>query len=293
MSHSEKLQRNIAPLNERLLSHPIYTEMRSIEDVQTFMENHVFAVWDFMTVLKTLQRHLTCVEPIWIPTNDPHARRLINEIVLCEESDEDGDGGYASHFEMYLTAMQQCHANTKEIGDFISALQNEDSPKTALEKIGIADCTKQFVQRTLTSVAQLQTCELAASFAYGREHLLPEVFERVIDEVGELGGERLGYFVHYLRRHIEVDGDSHGPMADAMICQLCGESEMRWHLAEQAAISAWESRIRLWDGVLSQIKSNRSKGQPGQVTTTSKDHFLEPVLRDSWNEGIGADERRD
>ena len=290
MSDSNKIHDSIAPLNERLRSHPLYDAMRTVEDVQVFMENHVFAVWDFMTILKSLQRSLTCVDTIWVPSSNPQARRLINEIVLCEESDEDGEGGYASHFEMYLRAMARCEASTEQIEEFVAALRNGTGPLIALENAKIPDCTRQFVYRTLSTATHSQSCELAASFAYGREHLLPEVFDRVIDEVGELGNQRLGYFVHYLRRHIEVDGDSHGPMAEEMISHLCGNSSLRWQLAEQAAVRALEARIRLWDGVLVQIETRNPNHSEKQSAEKPNDRFLEAAIRLGWTDGLSTDE---
>ncbi len=290
MFDSDRIQESIAPLNERLRSHRLYDAMRTVEDVQVFMENHVFAVWDFMTILKSLQRALTCVDMVWTPSSNPQARRLINEIVLCEESDEDGEGGYASHFEMYLRAMERCEASTTQIEGFIAALRNGTGPLIALENARIPDCTRQFVYRTLSTATHSQSCELAASFAYGREHLLPEVFDRVIDEVGDLGNQRLGYFVHYLRRHIEVDGDSHGPMAEEMISHLCGDSSLRWQLAEQAAVRALEARIRLWDGVLEQIETRRFTSSEKQVAEKRNDRFLEAAIRLGWTDGLSTDE---
>lgn len=290
MSDSNKIQDNIAPLNERLRSHPLYDAMRTVEDVQIFMENHVFAVWDFMTILKSLQRALTCVDTIWVPSGNPQARRLINEIVLCEESDEDGEGGFASHFEMYLKAMERCEASTTQIEKFVAAIRNGTGPLIALGNARIPDCTRQFVYRTLSTATHSQSCELAASFAYGREHLLPEVFDRVIDEVGELGNQRLGYFVHYLRRHIEVDGDSHGPMAEEMISHLCGNSPLKWQLAEQAAVRALEARIRLWDGVLEQIETRKPNHSEQQSAEKPNDRFLEAAIRLGWIDGLSTDE---
>jgi len=290
MRQSDKIQESIAPLNVRLRSHPLYDAMRTVEDVQIFMENHVFAVWDFMTVLKSLQRALTCVDTVWVPSSNPQARRLINEIVLCEESDDDGEGGYASHFEMYLRAMERCEANTSQIEEFVAGLRNGTGPLIALENACIPDCTRQFVYRTLSTATHSQSCELAASFAYGREHLLPEVFERVIEEVGDIGSQRLGYFVHYLRRRIDVDGDSHGPMAEQMISQLCGDSPLRWQLAEQAAVRALEARIRLWDGVLIQIETCRSERPVEQVLERPNDRFLEAAIRLGWIDGLSTDE---
>jgi hypothetical protein len=77
-----------------LLEHALYRRMASIDDLRTFMEHHVFAVWDLMSLLKSLQAKLTCVDVPWVPRATAEAQRLVNEIVLIEERDESADGGY-------------------------------------------------------------------------------------------------------------------------------------------------------------------------------------------------------
>ncbi|MEY5131442.1 MAG: hypothetical protein RL734_1509, partial [Bacteroidota bacterium] len=93
---------DIESLREQLINHDLYTSMKTGDDLRRFMETHVFAVWDFMSLLKALQKNLTCVDLPWMPKGDPEIRQLINEIVLGEESDIDEDGVIMSHFEMYL-----------------------------------------------------------------------------------------------------------------------------------------------------------------------------------------------
>ena len=81
--------------------------MDTVGSLRLFMRDHVFAVWDFMSLLKRLQQIVTCIEVPWLPPGDPTTCRFINEIVLGEECDDDGQGGYASHFELYRPSVSQ------------------------------------------------------------------------------------------------------------------------------------------------------------------------------------------
>ena len=120
MNHLRKIHVEISTLREQLIQHKMYANIKTIEDFQGFMEQHIFAVWDFMSLLKSLQRGLTSVEVPWSPVGSPTTRRFINEIVLGEESDIDSNGKVSSHFELYLDAMNQIGAKTIEIKYFSS-----------------------------------------------------------------------------------------------------------------------------------------------------------------------------
>ena len=96
----DNLTNELAPTRERLVYHKLYENLETIEDLKTFMQMHVFAVWDFMSLLKALQQQLTCTTLPWLPTGNPKTRRFINEIVLGEESDEDAKGNPMSHYDL-------------------------------------------------------------------------------------------------------------------------------------------------------------------------------------------------
>lgn len=132
MDQLQLLKQRLAPLKMELLSHPIYREIDRFDSLRLFMEHHIFAVWDYMSLLKALQRKLCCVEVPWLPSDDPIGCRLINEIVLAEESDDDGRDGFASHFDLYRRAMIGGGANTMPIDEFLRGLRQEQSWSMAI-----------------------------------------------------------------------------------------------------------------------------------------------------------------
>ena len=152
MNRLQQIQERLTPLKAALLNHSIYKEIDHLEALHLFMEHHIFAVWDFMSLLKALQRRLCCVEVPWLPAVDPLGSRLVNEIVLAEESDDDGRGGFASHFDLYHRAMTRCGANSAPIDGFLGELRNGQSVSAALESVGIAECVRRFVGQTFSVI---------------------------------------------------------------------------------------------------------------------------------------------
>src|SRR5262249_16705342 len=218
----ERLEKAVDEARSRVTSHPLYASLTTHHANVTFMEHHVFAVWDFMSLLKSLQRNLTCVEVPWVPTGPTSSRRLINDIVLVEESDELA-GGVISHFELYLRGMTQAGADTTVIEPFIGLIRSGMAVPEALQALPVPSPSAEFVSSTWTFIQTLPLHCQAAAFAFGREDLIPEMFQQVVDVNENLG--RLDLFVDYLRRHIQVDDEEHTPMAMQMLADLCGDDE--------------------------------------------------------------------
>jgi hypothetical protein len=251
----ELIRRRIAAVRAELIEHPVYRQIDNLAALRIFMQHHVFAVWDFMSLLKALQRQLTCVDVPWLPAADRLGCRLVNEIVLGEESDADGQGGFASHFELYLRSMRQCGASTQHMDRFVDSLRNGHSPSAALHVSEAPAAAREFVTHTMDVVVQSDLPVLAAVFTFGREDLLPDVFERIVQELNELAGGELQDFIYYLQRHIELDGGEHGPLAHRLIAELCGGDPAKWESAASAAHSTLLARKALWDGIRAAIAS--------------------------------------
>lgn len=246
----DRLRLQIAPEREAIISHPLYQHMHQLEALQTFSEYHVYAVWDFMSLLKALQRNLTCVSLPWLPVGSANSRYLINEIVVGEESDVDRQGVRMSHFEMYLQSMAKMGANTQGIELFIASLRAGDALDMAFEKAQTPVAARQFVRFTFNLLAENKLSNLAAVFTFGREDLIPDMFHAMVQELSKQHPEALADFQYYLERHIEVDGDHHSHLAMEMTQACCGQEAEVWEEAAQRVTQALASRRALWDGVL-------------------------------------------
>jgi hypothetical protein len=248
----EFLQDAVAGARKRVITHPIYSSLNNQPAILTFMEHHVFAVWDFMSLLKALQRNLTCVTVPWVPAGPTGTRRLINDIVLGEESDEVG-GAYISHFEWYVAGMVEAGADHSVVDRFIDLLRTQEPVPAALQTAGVPRPSEEFVVATWNFIESAPVHCQAAAFAFGREDLIPDMFNQVVTINQQKGG--LETFVAYLERHIEVDGQLHTPMAMQMVADLCGEDATKWRQCADAANAALAARSRLWDGILAAINS--------------------------------------
>ena len=213
------------------------------------METHVFAVWDFMSLLKRLQLELTCASVPWIPVGNPVTRRLINEIVFGEESDVDQNGQAVSHFELYIRAMEDIGADTIAITSFIKQIKQGKSWENALLTSGASQAAIQFVRNTMACVEHAPVHVVAGVFTYGREDLIPDMFISIVRELSEKGQSGAQTLVYYLERHIEIDGDEHGPMALQMIEELCEGDSIKKQESIHAAKQALKSRTELWDAI--------------------------------------------
>ncbi|MFH6972233.1 DUF3050 domain-containing protein [Flavobacterium petrolei] len=253
----ETINNSIQPQKELLLQHSLYKKVKTIEDLQCFLENHVYAVWDFMSLLKALQSKLTCTTTPWFATQNPQTRYLINEIVLAEESDLTLDGNRSSHYEMYIEAMKACGANTAGIENFLSEVDSLKNIFVAIKTSNLHPNIKAFLDFTFRVIEEGKSHEIAAAFTFGREDLIPSMFTEILKNFQANFPETdLSKLIYYFERHIELDADEHGPMAMKMITELCGRDAQKWSDVEEISILALQKRIGLWDAIEETITMN-------------------------------------
>src|ERR1700684_1566136 len=215
----------LSNLRSQLLDHPVYAEVDSVEDLRRFMQDHVFAVWDFMSLLKRLQQDLTCTNVRWFPAGNAKAARLINDIVIGEETDVDPDGSYVSHLDLYLRAMEDVGASTHQFDTFRSLARAGASIEAAMVQTDVPLHVQAFVSHTMMLAQSGSTEEVLAAFFYGREDIIPEMFSRLQKTLpgARKANDPLRHFVYYIERHIELDGDSGQGAARWIGCGLAGE----------------------------------------------------------------------
>ena len=240
-----------------LLHHSLYEKVKTIDNLHLFLENHIYAVWDFMSLLKALQQKLTCTTTPWFASPNPETRYLINEIVLAEESDLSFNGKRLSHFEMYIEAMQSCGANTKEVQAFLQKVVENKNIFITIKQSNLHSNIKSFLDFTFKIIEEGKTHKIAAAFTFGREDLIPNMFTAILKNFQKNFPEtNLSELIYYFERHIELDTDEHGPMAMQMITELCKEDPIKWAEVEEIAIQSLEKRVGLWDAIEEKIVTN-------------------------------------
>ena len=259
MNSIKYIETELKPLRNQINAHAMYGQLSTIEDVKLFMQNHVFAVWDFMSLLKALQSSLTNTNVPWTPKGNGSVARFINEIVMEEESDVNEKGEVKSHFEMYIDSMDQIEANTAPIKKFTNAIHNGASIDTAAEMIEMHPTIKAFLDLTFGVIAEGKPHCIAAAFTFGREDVIPDMFLEIIQQSKTSAEDgRYSKLLYYLNRHIELDGDEHGPISLKMVENLCGDDNTKWTETLLTAKSALQQRIELW-GLISSAISNSKK----------------------------------
>lgn len=252
----------VRQLRDSLHTHPVFSRITDVASLRAFMQVHVFAVWDFMSLAKRLQRDLTCIELPWMPPADIDAAHLINEIILGEETDTGPDGHPISHMQLYLNAMREVGADTLQFERFLDLVRDRVPVENALGRVGAPNCVIDFVTHTLNVAIGERTLVVMANFFYGRENVIPGMFQRLLDS-WSLDRSAAPAFVYYLDRHIELDGDAHGPAAEAIIARALARDPQQAEAVRKAAIASLAARQALWDGtdaLLAKLpRANRKK----------------------------------
>ena len=249
----EKINNSILDYRKELLNHSLYSKIKTIDDLRNFVQIHIFAVWDFMSLLKSLQSQLTCTNTPWLPNKNSKTAYLINEIVLAEETDINQVGERKSHYELYLEAIKSFGADTNDIDLFLNKLKNEDI-FSAVNSLNVPKEVKYFLEFTFKIIEEGKPHKVAAAFTFGRENLIPSMFTAILKNFQKnFPDQDISKLIYYFERHIELDEDEHGPMALEMVTELAGNDPEKWQEIEEVSVEALKKRIGLWNSIESII----------------------------------------
>lgn len=256
-----EIERELQPTITELQKHDLYKRIQTPEHLQIFMQHQVFAVWDFMSLLKALQRRLTKTSTPWVPVGDPEIRYLLNRIVLSEESDMDCFGKRLSHFEMYLKAMERTGANTNEIKNFLLQVTHGTDIFLLIAAIKLPHNIKIFLKNTFETISEGKTHKLAAAFSFGRKDPNTTALLTAVDRIQKkFPKQDLKLTRYILERRIQLAEQEQGPMTFKILEQLCKNDTQKWEEVQQTAKDCLEARLVLWNGIEDRILENKPQG---------------------------------
>lgn len=251
-SEIDDLKKAVALEHQDLATHPVFSAIHDFDGLRLFMQWHVFAVWDFMSLLKRLQCEMTTVSIPWTPGRNTRVARLINEIVLGEETDIAPGDGHLSHYELYLAAMRSIDAGTAQIEAFVSLVAHGVPVADALTKVQVEPAVARFVTATIDTATRGTVAQVLGSFFYGRENVIPAMFRELLEQ-WKVDPASAPTFVFYLTRHIDLDSDEHGPAAESIINEIVNHDEEAMLALLNSALDAVRQRRLLWDALLARL----------------------------------------
>ena len=246
-------KKELSQLKKSIRGHTLFSNKLSNRQIAIFMESHIYSVWGFMSLLKSLQYALSSNNLPWIPTSNTTNGlvNFINEIVLSEESEHIKGIGFISHFEIYLLAMEEIGAKVNNIKKLIKNIENNKKYKNAILDIKIHKEVRDFLDFDIKTSQSNSLPKIIGGFTLAREQVIPNMFEYIIPAIKDKKSAK--HFITYLRRHISIDGDRHGPLASKLLETICS-SNKDMCTAYQSGIKSLKLRLKVWDKVASELK---------------------------------------
>ena len=239
-------------LRDKITTHPLFESKLEPKQICKFMESHIFAVWGFMSILKSLQKKITSNNLPWLPNENTKngLTNFVNEIILCEESDYIDGIGFISHFEIYLLAMKSMGARSDQLDMLVSKITDNGYDEKFIDDINVSIEVKNFLKNDLQVSMRGTLPEIVGAFTLGREKVIPNMFRYILPAIKESPTSK--YLITYLERHIEIDGDRHGPLSMKLLDVSCSKEQL--NIAYTTAMKSLELRLLVWDRIYEDLK---------------------------------------
>lgn len=237
-----------------LINHPLYNSIKTESDIKMYMFNQVWCVWDFMTLVKSIQIQIIPPNILWTPPKFPELGAYIYEVLLTEETDK----GYnsetnSSHFQTFLKAMKESSVDTSSVDKFIELLENGNQFEIAIDSCGIHKEAKEFITTTY-EFAKSDLHISIAVFCLSREGVIPDMFMNLLANVSLSNNYKI--FNWYLNRHIYLDSQSHGPLSIKLFKTIV-DTKQKQEEALQASLKALKARNKYFNYILDSINQKQ------------------------------------
>ena len=143
--------------------------------------------------------------------------------------------------------MEEVGADTAPILGVVEGLRAGEDPMDVLQDCALPPASATFGRHTF-ELLRGPLHVRAAVFFHGREDVIPRMFMPLVREL-QASGTPCGLLLGYLERHIQADGDHHGPLAQRMLDAIFGGDPTKIAEGIEAAEAALEARGALWDAV--------------------------------------------
>ena len=152
--------------------------------------------------------------------------------------------------------MREVGADTARAETFLEAVAQKGIDQ-ALDETALPPSIDQFIRHTFNVIRSNKPWIICAAFAYGRESIIPDMFQR-LRQSEAMQSVNCPAFDYYLARHVEVDGgvkDSpgHGELALQLLDRLCEGIADRCAEGERAGVEALRMRSEFWLGITAHL----------------------------------------
>ena len=248
----EKNKKKFAILKKSLNSHILFHSRLDRQQLSLFMESHIYAVWGFMSLLKSLQKCVTPNDIPWIPNINTSNGLVsfINEIVSSEESERFSKNKYLSHFEIYLMAMKRLGASTIEINRLLNKCKKNTFSQKMIDDLSISPAAKKFLKHDIKISLSNSPPKIIGCFALSREKIIPDMFKYILNVIEPTDTNKI--LRKYLELHISIDSDRHGPLSKKLLNKICVSKKDKID-AYYEANNSIRYRLKVWDSVAKEL----------------------------------------
>jgi hypothetical protein len=258
MKEFDRILQKVLPAQDKILNHQVYKEIENLDDLNLFLEYHVFFVWDQMSSLKAMQKDLTCMNVPWVPKRSPQTRKYINELVLNAEGNDLISETVLSEYESYLELMRESDADSSSIERLEKSINRGENFKDLLDHLDMPKVVKSYLDFTYKTIESKDAHKIAANFVFGKQSLIPHRLVKLLNELNKKFPVDLSLQIKYFESKVMKETGKIEDVAKKIFEELCGHDEEKWDDVAEVAERTLERRLQLWDDIKNAILNQRN-----------------------------------